>query len=96
VPTLEHDSHDPEVTRKAVQEFVDTLAQPTSEAVPELTVTVAAGDVAEELIKASRDYDMLVVGRRGSGGWAKLLMGSVSSKVTQHAVRPTVVIPDAR
>ncbi len=50
------------------------------------------GDPAEELINASRDADMVVVGSRGSGGFASLLMGSVSSKVTHHAACPVVVI----
>jgi nucleotide-binding universal stress UspA family protein len=96
MPTLEQDSHDPEVTQKAVQAFVDAVAQQTGETAPEVTVIVVTGDVAEELIRASRDHDMLVVGSRGSGEFAKLLLGSVSSKVTHHAACPTVVIPDTR
>ena len=54
------------------------------------------GDAAEELVNASRDADMLVVGTRGSGGFARLLMGSVSSQVTHHAACPVVVIPGRR
>lgn len=59
-------------------------------------VSATTGDVAEELVKASRDADMLVVGSRGSGGFARLLMGSVSSQVTHHAECPVVVIPEGR
>ena len=59
-------------------------------------MSVATGDVAEELVRASRDADMLVVGSRGSGGFARLLMGSVSSQVTHHAECPVVVIPGSR
>ena len=59
---------------------------------PQVTVNVVTGDPAEELIKASRDADLVVVGSRGSGGFASLLMGSVSSKVTHHAACPVVVI----
>ena len=55
-------------------------------------MNVARGDVAAELLRASRDADMLVVGSRGIGGFAGLLMGSVSSKVAHHATRPVVVI----
>jgi nucleotide-binding universal stress UspA family protein len=96
IPILEEDRHDVDVVRATVQEFVDKVAHETGEKVPEVTVTVVTGDVAEELVKASRDHDILVVGRRGRGEFAKLLLGSVSSKVTHHAACPTVVIPDAR
>lgn len=57
-----------------------------------VTVNVGTGDPAEELIRESRDADMVVVGSRGSGGFTSLLMGSVSSKVTHHAACPVVVI----
>jgi nucleotide-binding universal stress UspA family protein len=96
VPDLPEDSHNPDLTLKAVQQFVDQVATETVETVPEVTVTVATGDVAEELVRASRDADLLVVGSRGSGGFAKLLMGSVSSQVTHHAACPVVVVPGTR
>jgi len=38
----------------------------------------------EELLNAAKDADMLVVGSRGAGGFSRLMMGSVSSMVTQH------------
>ena len=96
VPDLPDNSHDPELARKAVQEFVDKVANEIGETGPEVAVSVSAGDPAEELVKASRDADMLVVGSRGSGGFARLLMGSVSSQVTHHAACPVVIIPGSR
>jgi nucleotide-binding universal stress UspA family protein len=87
---------DPEFTRMAVQEFVDKVEGEINEKAPEITVNVTKGDVAEELVKASRDADLLVVGSRGGGGFARLLMGSVSTLVTQHAVCPVVVVPGDR
>ena len=89
-------SSNPELARKAVQEFVDKVTSEIDETVPEVTLSMATGDAAEELVKASRDADMLVVGSRGSGGFARLLMGSVSSQVTHHATCPVVVIPGTR
>jgi nucleotide-binding universal stress UspA family protein len=85
-------SFDAETTRKAVAQLVDEVAHETGEKPLEVTLNVTMGDVAAELIGASRDADMVVVGSRGGGGFAGLLMGSVSSKVAHHAKCPVVVI----
>jgi nucleotide-binding universal stress UspA family protein len=96
LPDLPDSSHDPELARKGLQGFVDHVASELGGTVPEITVSVAVGDPAEELVNASRDADMLVVGSRGSGGFARLLMGSVSSQVSHHAACPVVIIHGSR
>ena len=47
VHTYPENSFDPELARMGVQEFVDKVAGEIGETVPEVTVTVAAGDAAE-------------------------------------------------
>jgi nucleotide-binding universal stress UspA family protein len=75
-----------EAVAKATSQIGD--AQPTS-----VSVRAVSGLATQELLKASQDSDLLVVGSRGGGGFARLL-GSVSSRVVSHAACPVVVVPD--
>ena len=58
-----------------------------------VTVQAVSGNPAGELLDAARDADMIVVGTRGAGGFARLRLGSVSTYLTHHAQCPVVVIP---
>jgi nucleotide-binding universal stress UspA family protein len=80
----------------AVRNFVAKIASDVGETAPAGTVNVVTGNVAEELVRASCDADMLVVGSRGNGGFARLVRGSVSSQVMHHAKCPVVIIPKTR
>lgn len=58
-----------------------------------ITIQAVRGIPAEELISAARGADMIVVGARGAGGFAQLLLGSVGTHLTYHAECPVVIIP---
>lgn len=82
--------------RKAAEDKVDEITTKLGDARPEsVTVTAVSGFPAQTLIDASKDSDLLVVGSRGGGGFAELMLGSISHQVVNHAHCPVVVVPAA-
>ncbi|GAA4031909.1 universal stress protein [Arthrobacter methylotrophus] len=71
----------------------ESLARAFGPALPgNVTSRLVCGPARDLLIDASKDADMLVVGRRGHGGFAGLLLGSVSSACVAHALCPVLVV----
>ncbi|HVM08582.1 MAG TPA: universal stress protein [Acidimicrobiales bacterium] len=61
----------------------------------EIVTRPIGGPAAFVLIDLSEHADMVVVGSRGHGGFAGLVLGSVSQQVVSHARCPVVVVRDA-
>ena len=51
------------------------------------------GNPAAKLIEQARDAALLVVGSRGHGTAASLLLGSVSQRLAHHAPCPLAIVP---
>ncbi|SNY59113.1 universal stress protein [Paractinoplanes atraurantiacus] len=58
----------------------------------EIETDTLIGHAAARLVEVSRGAQLLVVGSRGRGGFAGLLLGSVSQRMATHAPCPVVVV----
>ena len=58
------------------------------------TLEIRHGHPAHTLLEAARSAALLVIGRRGSGGFAELTLGSVSQVCAALTRTPLVVVPD--
>jgi nucleotide-binding universal stress UspA family protein len=79
-----------ELAQRVVTEAVAELPEAGSHV--EIRPQVAEGNAAQVLLDASAGADLLVVGSRGHGGFAEVLLGSVSQHCVHHATCPVVVI----
>jgi nucleotide-binding universal stress UspA family protein len=69
------------------------VAEATAAAPGVLTETAPlVGNPIPQLLEAARDAALVVLGSRGRGGFASLLLGSVSQQVATRAACPVVVV----
>lgn len=73
----------------------DTVAAVSDQVRAPVTVLprVVQGHPVEALLRAAAGAQLLVVGSRGHGTFAGIMLGSVSQHCVQHAPCPVVVIP---
>jgi nucleotide-binding universal stress UspA family protein len=69
--------------------------KPLSDAGVPFRVMLVDGQAAPALMEAARaeGVDLVVVGRRGFGGFKELLVGSTSYELTHHLDRPLLIVP---
>ena len=89
-----------EKLQQAAQAMTDKAASRLGGAGPaSVSVRALNGFVVKELVDASQDADLVVLGARSGGGggaFSRLLTGSVSSEVVQHSACPVVIVPHER
>jgi nucleotide-binding universal stress UspA family protein len=79
-----------EIATKTVQEAIGKATGPSGNL--RVHPVVEQGRPAQVLLEASADADLLVVGSRGHGLFADMLLGSISRHCFQHAKCPVVVM----
>lgn len=86
----------PEKVQQDAASLLDSVIDEVVGDDPSVTVQRRVVDVEDPrkvLVGMSDDADLLVVGSRGHGGVAGLLLGSVSQHVVSHARCPVAVVP---
>jgi nucleotide-binding universal stress UspA family protein len=78
--------------RAGVEDRLKTAAAPIREEIPVLT-EIVPGETADALANESEDMDLLILGSRGYGPLTRVLLGSISRRVVNHARCPVLVVP---
>jgi nucleotide-binding universal stress UspA family protein len=97
-----HDADDPvqivpdarDALRRTAEERLAAAAAEVAEVAPDVPVSqeVTTGMPAALLVSLSAEAQLAVVGHRGLGGFAGLVIGSVGTALVAHAVCPVVVV----
>lgn len=81
-----------ESTRSVAEEVAAAAEERVRSAGVEAETSVCHGQAADTLLEEAAAADLLVVGSRGHGGFAGLLLGSVSAQCAHHAPCPLVIV----
>ena len=84
----------PDPSQATADELVRIIKEELGEDPPvPVQPRVKQGSAAKVLMEESATADLLVVGSRGHGGFAGLLLGSVSATLAHHTPCPLVIVP---
>jgi nucleotide-binding universal stress UspA family protein len=85
---------DVSAVHRAAEELVENVTSDVNGEADDVEIErrVVEGAPGAALVAESRGAELLVVGSRGHGGFAGLLLGSVSQQCAHHAACPVVIV----
>lgn len=97
-PWVPAPSFDEPALARAFRDHLERAVEQLRTEVPvdvDLSLEVVVGVPGPTLVELAAGADCLVVGRRGHGGFAGLLLGSVADHCLHHATVPLALVPPA-
>ncbi|WBO68616.1 universal stress protein [Streptomyces camelliae] len=91
-PAVDMDVDENEARQAMRKELTEVLGTDVAGSV---RTHVVHGNPTDVLLRAAEGAEVIVVGSRGRGGFARALLGSVSQNVSQHASCPVVIVRSA-
>jgi len=76
-----------------MQGFYDEVRKTHAPFPCQITTEVRVGFPADELARASEDFDLIVMGKTGQSNLLDRIFGSISSSVAQRAYCPVLLVP---
>jgi nucleotide-binding universal stress UspA family protein len=73
---------------ESMEKLADRLRTPERD----VKVDMRIGDVAEEIMAAGRDADMIVMMTHGRGAAGRMIFGSIADRVVRHGETPTLLV----
>ena len=82
--------------RGELEKVLERAASHLDDKITRITRSTPTGNPADEIVATADDHDadLIVVGARGLGGIARLLLGSVSERVLGHARCPVLIVKE--
>jgi nucleotide-binding universal stress UspA family protein len=76
----------------SLHESMERLAERLRNPERDVKVDMRIGDVAEEIMAAGRDADMIVMMTHGRGAAGRMVFGSIADRVVRHGETPTLLV----
>lgn len=94
-PTIGSSPNIERVLQNSAQCLLDETVEVLGAGYPDVEVTAVleTGSPTERLLEESQRADIVVLGSRGTGGFADLVIGSTTMHVTAHAACPVIAVP---